>query len=246
MRRLFIASLIALAGCAAVAPTSFRTLKHRSISYVVGAEKVINTGDAMIVEEDLVFYKAPVAKADYQIPPQFGSAYPAIRYGMEFSPYGRMRNGDTLYRSEGLKPRTMNGEPVAWEYCIAVDQSGEAYGDAACALGITRRWEPRPENFLEVKSIYREGTARKELSYGGRSGDTIRVAYREFKGSLASQAFSQELAYDLSESKTIRFRAAVIDVLEATNDHIRFIVRSGMDSGGRDAPEKAAPAGGGF
>lgn len=242
MKRLLLASVIALTGCAGVTPYALKTLKHRSVSYIIGEEQARNTGEPMIVEEDLVFYKAPVAMADYQPPPQFGSNYPIIRYGTEFSPYGRLNNGDTLYRSEGLKPRTMNGEPVAWEYCIAVDQAGQAYGDAACALGITRRWEPRPENFLEMKAVYKEGSARKELLYGGRSGDTIRVAYREFRGNLAAQAFYQELVYDLSESNTIRFRGMAIDVREATNSHIRFVVRSGMDSRAQDAPEALRPA----
>lgn len=230
MKWLFLASIIALAGCAGVAPHAPKTLRHKSVSYAIGAQQARHTGEPMVVEEELVYYMTPVAKADYQIPPQLGSSYPAIRYGMEFSVYGRLGNGDTLYRGEGLKPRTSNGDPVAWEYCIAVDQSGEPYGDAACALGITRRWEPRPENFLEVKTVYKDGSARKELLYGGRSGNMIKVSYREFRGSLASQSFHQELTYDLSESSTIRFRSMVIDVLEATSNGIKFIVRSGMDA----------------
>ena len=246
LKRLFLASLIALSGCAGVAPHALKTLKRSSVSYVIGAEQARNTGEPMIVEEDLVFYKTPVAIADYQVPPQFGSTYPAIRYGMEFLPYGRLRNGDTLYRSDGLRPRTMNGQPVAWDYCIAVDQDGQAYGDTACALGITRRWEPKPENFLEMKAVYKEGSARKELLYGGRSGDTIRVAYREFRGNLAAQSLYQDLVYDLSESSTIRFRGMAIDVREATNSHIRFIVRSGMDSRAQEAPAADKPATGGI
>lgn len=239
MKRLLLASVIALSGCAGVAPHALKTLRQKSVSYVIGEEQARNTGEPMVVEEDLVFYKTPVATADYQPPQQFGSSYPAIRRGMEFFPYSRHENGDTLYRSEGLKPRNMNGEPVAWEYCIAVDADGQAYGDAACALGITRRWEPKPENFLEMKAAYEEGSARKELVYGGRSGDTIKVVYREFRGTLAAQDFYQELAYDLSGSNTVRFRGMAIEVREATNSKIRFIVRSGMNSRAEQAPETA-------
>jgi hypothetical protein len=113
MKRLLLASVIALAGCAGATPYALKTLKSRSVSYVIGDEQARNTGEPMVVEEDLVFYKVPVAIADYQPPPQFGSNYPVIRYGMEFTPYGRLKNGDTLYRSEGLKPRGINGEPGA-------------------------------------------------------------------------------------------------------------------------------------
>lgn len=227
----------ALTGCAALAPAPQpETQRHNAVSYKIGSETTSRTGEPMAVEEELLFHQAFVARADFQIPPQFGSTYPAIRHGMEFIPYGRLGNGDTLLRSAELKVRTSNGDPVAWEYCVAADQAGEVYGDAACALGITRRWDRRPEGLLEKKRVYREGSARKELLYGGRAGDTIRVAYRELKGSLFSQAFQQELVYDLSVSKVIRFRGMEIEVIEATNSHIRFIVRSGMGGSGQSAP----------
>lgn len=242
MKRLIIACAVALFGCSHVAPYAVKTLRSASASYVLGQEEMRHTGEPMVVEEDLVFHRAPVAATDFQPPDQLGSTYPVIRQGMEFIPYGRLDSGDILYRAEGLKPRTMTGEPVSWEYCIAVGQDDQAYGDAACALGIVRKWEVEPENLLEMTVVYKEGTTRKELLYGGRSGDTIKVAYREFRNNLAAQAFYQELAYDLSESKTIRFRGMVIDVREATNSHIRFTVRSRMDGKGIEAPAGKEPA----
>lgn len=237
MKRLFFVSIVLLAGCAGTlkAPAQ-KTLKQSSVSYTVGLEQTSNTGEPMVVEEELLYYMAAVAKSDYQIPPQLGSAYPLISTGMEFIQYGTLKNGDTLLKSEGLKPRTSMGELVSWEYCIAVDNSGEAYGDAACSLGITRRWAQRPENFLETRPVYKEGSSRKELIYGGMSGETIRVAYRESAGKRSALAFQQDLAYDLSQSRTIRFRDMEIEVREATSNHIRFIVRSGIEA--RDRKDK--------
>lgn len=243
MKRTAVICIAALFGCAHVAPHHLKTLRSNSASYVLGEETTRHTGEPMVVEEELVFHKAPVAAMDFQPPDQLGSSYPLIRHGMEFIPYGRLDNGDMLYRADGLRPKTMAGASVSWEYCIAADSKGEAYGDAACSLGIVRKWEQRPENLLEMKVIYKEGTTRKELLYGGKSGDTIKVTYREFRGNLAAQAFFQELSYDLSESKTIRFRGMVIDVSEATNSFVRFTVRSGMDGKAREAPEPKKPAG---
>lgn len=233
---LVLAAAAILAGCAHVTPVTTKTLRTSATSYVLGEEETRYTGEPMVYEEDLVFYKAPVATADFQPPGQLGSTYPVIRTGMEFIPYGQLGNGDVLYRAEGLRPGKTTGGSVSWDYCIAVDMNGEAYGDAACALGIVRRWEPRPENFLEMKVVYREGTTRKELLYSGKTGNTIKMAYREFRGSLAAQAFYQELSYDLSESMTVRFRGMVIDVAEATNSSIRFTVRSRMDGKGQGSP----------
>ena len=237
MKRLFFASVVLLAGCAGTTPApAQKTLRQSSVSYTAGLEQTSFAGEPMVVEEELLYYMAVVARSDYQPPPQLGSAYPLISSGMEFIQHAVLKNGDTLLKSEGLKPRTSRGEPVSWDYCIAVDGSGEAYGDAACSLGITRRWAPKPENFLETRPVYKEGSSRKELIYGGMSGETIRVAYRESAGKRSAQAFQQDLAYDLSQSKTIRFRDMEIAVREATSNQIRFIVRSGIEA--RDSKNK--------
>ena len=71
-----------------------------------------------------------------------------------------------------------------------------------------------------------EGSFEAELVYSGKSGDTIKLVYREYLDGLARPAFTQDLEYDLSESTTIGFKTLVIDVVEATNSSIRFIVQS--------------------
>lgn len=66
---------------------------------------------------------------------------------------------------------------------------------------------------------------RKELIYNGRSGDTIKVIYREYtSGDLARPAFTQELQYDLSQQTEIGFREARLQVESATNTVIRYRV----------------------
>jgi hypothetical protein len=63
-----------------------------------------------------------------------------------------------------------------------------------------------------------------QLIYSGKAGNIIRITYREFSNNLARPAFSQDLTYDLSESKRITFRSTVIEVKEATNSSITFVV----------------------
>lgn len=69
-------------------------------------------------------------------------------------------------------------------------------------------------------------TFRQELIYLGRSGDELSFKYREYSGSLARPAFSADLKYDLSESQTIGYRGARIEVIEAGNQLIRYRVNS--------------------
>jgi len=73
---------------------------------------------------------------------------------------------------------------------------------------------------------YSRDWVRKELLYSGRSGSVIEVAYREFRGGYAAPAFYQHLKYDLAESTGIRFQNFKIDVLEASNERIKFKILS--------------------
>lgn len=226
---LSIAFAALLLGCAAIMPVEPDTFDAETASYVVGQVQERNTGEAVAVEERVIVRQALVAVSDFTPPPQAGAEYPTIRKGMELKPYGKLPGGGVLYRNEKLRPRTSLGSPVAWKYCIAVDPEGAAYGDAACALGLVRAWEPRPERFLEMKSFHRRGSVKRELSYAGRSGNALRLDYREYRGGAAAPSVSQELVYDVPESGTVRFRGMEIEVLEATRNRIRYIVRSRMD-----------------
>lgn len=75
------------------------------------------------------------------------------------------------------------------------------------------------------------GGFRHELLYSGRSGDTIKITYREYNmssglASFARQAFTQHVEYDLSKSRAITFKKYRINVLEANNEKIKFVVIS--------------------
>lgn len=72
----------------------------------------------------------------------------------------------------------------------------------------------------EIKDEHSPDWRSKELLYSGISGKTIEVAYREFRGGYAAPAFSQNLKYDLSASKFIRFQNFEIEVIRADNNSI--------------------------
>jgi hypothetical protein len=77
-----------------------------------------------------------------------------------------------------------------------------------------------------IKEEYSKDFLRQELVYSGKSGNTIKVAYKEFRQNLAAPAFFQNLEYDLSQSKIVRFQRFTIEVMEATNESISYRVLS--------------------
>lgn len=74
----------------------------------------------------------------------------------------------------------------------------------------------------KVEERYSQDFVRKELLYSGKSGSTIEVSYREFRGGFAAPAFFQNLKYDLTESNVIRFQRFRIEVVQADNQAIRY------------------------
>ena len=65
----------------------------------------------------------------------------------------------------------------------------------------------------------------QELIYNGRIQSGVKFLYREFSKDMIRAPFSQEIQYDLAESKNIGFKGARIEIIEATNNYITYIVR---------------------
>lgn len=80
-------------------------------------------------------------------------------------------------------------------------------------------------NFVRAPyDVLTEDAFQQTLIYSGRVGDKINVGYREFSNNLARPAFNNNVEYDLRESKVIGYKGARIEVLETTNEYIRYRV----------------------
>lgn len=71
---------------------------------------------------------------------------------------------------------------------------------------------------------------QQTLIYNGKVGNKINIGYREFNNDMARPAFSNNAEYDLSRSTVIRYKGAVIEVLQATNQHIKYKVISNFNT----------------
>ena len=68
------------------------------------------------------------------------------------------------------------------------------------------------------------GYVNFELVYSGVTKDGLKVLYREHSPQdFIRAAFTQELAYE-RDASTIRYKAMLIRVLEATSQQVRFVV----------------------
>ena len=69
-----------------------------------------------------------------------------------------------------------------------------------------------------------EDSFQQTLLYSGKVGNKINIGYREFSSSIARPAFNNNVEYDLSESKTIGYKGAELEILNATNQNIKYKV----------------------
>jgi len=70
---------------------------------------------------------------------------------------------------------------------------------------------------------------KKELIYNGKSGNTIKIIYREYIDDMARPAFTQNLNYDLSEGNLISFKGCKLEIINAKNTGVEFKILSSFN-----------------
>lgn len=70
---------------------------------------------------------------------------------------------------------------------------------------------------------------QQTLIYSGRIGNKINISYREFSGNVARPAFNNDVEYDINQSKTIGYKGARLEIMEATNEFIKYKVLSNFN-----------------
>lgn len=74
------------------------------------------------------------------------------------------------------------------------------------------------------KPILSQDSFQQTLIYSGRVGNKINIGYREFSNSMARPAFNNNVEYDLAESRVIAYKGAQLEIIEATNQAIKYKV----------------------
>ena len=77
---------------------------------------------------------------------------------------------------------------------------------------------------LTKVGVAADNSFQQTLIYSGRVGNKINIGYREFSSNLARPAFNNDVEYDLSESKQIGYKGALLEVIKATNQDITYKV----------------------
>ena len=132
------------------------------------------------------------------------------------------------------------GHDSEQEFYSSVGVTQNPFADPHQALAVSLISEEEPEicvitvfggstcykaSFSKNTQVSREGNSfQQTLIYSGRVGDKINVGYRESSSNFARPAFNNDVEYDLSESNTISYKGAQIEIIEAGNNSITYRV----------------------
>lgn len=78
----------------------------------------------------------------------------------------------------------------------------------------------------KLRPVISSESFQQTLIYNGRVGNKINIGYREFSNSMARPAFNNNVEYDMNESKIIGYKGARLEIIEATNQYIKYKVIS--------------------
>ncbi len=160
-----------------------------------------------------------------------------VRHDIKVGPWGGYNVSQGTYRKVGEDEYSEFYVPGGPEAGVVTTSSG-IMKDTFQAIRVDKRTgklccvDKTNDEYCTAQAHYERTTFaatsqegfQQTLIYSGKVGEKINIGYREFSSNLARPAFNNDVEYDLSESNIIGYKEARIEVLEATNEHIKYKV----------------------
>ncbi|WP_183407445.1 hypothetical protein [Massilia aurea] len=204
-------AVLALVGCrtkpiAVVPDYSLQVLPAVGSTATVGVgEHLLTQGNAMTV--DAVVVRNQVSFDDIVVAP---GTYPQTHQNDEYRMFQKV-------------VMTRAGQPL---------RNGKLYlfhKDASSPILCLDRKRCVEADFTVGKSTtYSRSSNQQTLIYSGRIGSRVTLGYREFANDFARPAFSNDVDYDVAESRILGYKGARIEVIDATNTEITYKVLAGF------------------
>lgn len=201
-------TLLATVSCTTVQYNGASTFVKEVDYPKVGQTMTVYVGDQMvqkgtITEENVLVVHDNIDGVMYDIP---AKTYPQVGFDQKQDFYlatGVVRGG----LSDPVQALALKKEEGA-ELCVIT-----IFGGSSCYDG---KYERKKQLSVRGNSF------QQTLIYSGRIGDKINIGYREFSNNSARPAFNNDVEYDLSTSRTIGYKGALIEVIKADNSSITY------------------------
>jgi hypothetical protein len=215
-----------LAGCAgSTAPkvTRIDTLQ-------AGKLQVRKTGEPMLERGLLAVRPGFKAKSDVFLPRAGEILLPLVKRGDLWECSGSTTDE---YMACSLPPRLLSnmimadGTRVNDIHRFAFKPWGELVGVITPTGRIVQVEDPgKVAGLFEPVEIPLAGSQKTELIYDGRIDDIIKLTYLEFGSDFTRPTYFKGLSYNISSLNLINIKDMMIEVVDANESEIKFIVRN--------------------
>lgn len=209
MKKILVASLACLViiGCSSI-PNNASTKVHEFTLPEINQVTEVSVGEFMLDQGRSITKKHLVVKED------ISGAYYNIAAG-DYPERGFDKR--SYFQARNTKGTIVSGMDTGTALTFSKGKicvtSSMGYKDYKC---YDANAEERDLTFIT------DAAFRQTLIYNGSVGDKINISYREFSGSTARQAFTNDVEYDMSRSKVFSYKGARIEVLEYNNNSITY------------------------
>ncbi len=205
-----------LVGCAST-PMNYTSETKQISKPPIGSINVANLGDELLIQghvtERMALYVEGTQKLGLGIKLHQGH-FPKQGEDANFEYFSTIGGDGRVTDALGLP--VMGGAVTLRKSDGAVCLMNGSRPNAGCknGLAVTRKnWATTGSNNFQ-----------QTLLYNGKVGNKINIAYREFSSDLARPAFNNDVEYDLSQSNQIGYKGALLEVIDANNQTIKYKV----------------------
>ncbi len=231
--------ILLMQGCAAPVPsenlkrTYTPTYHSPSITDLpaIGEIKTVEVGESLVSKDKQTSIPAiDIEQAIEHSTENLGEKFVWTALSGRYVEKGKDAFGKYYEAKEGKS--LINGKPAKLQWGIYVadsdSQKTEFYALAQNSIPLSYPKSGIPFT-RSVQQTRDELSFRKELVYTGIAQNVVSILYREFKDDTARPAFSQDLKYDLAESKVVGYRGARFEIIKATNQGLTYKTLKQLD-----------------
>lgn len=215
MKKLLLGLVVGLSLAGCVTPSYNSIPRTKSVSYPeLNQITTANVGDQMVAQGTLYNQDALVVSSVEKI-----RGY-TINPGI-YNKSGDNENGSFFSSISTSSMPTTNNLLYDPAKLLLVSKSNQL-----CVVSVSNSKYCEDTANFKIKEVTTENknSFQQTLIYNGKIGNKINIGYREFSGDFARPAFTNNVEYDLSESKQIGYKGALIDVINASNQSITYKV----------------------
>ncbi|SBT18107.1 hypothetical protein MGA5115_02227 [Marinomonas gallaica] len=221
-----LSAVIIIAGCASSPSIQYNyaaKFKHTSVPNIQ-QEATVFVGDAILsdktyYEVEALHLNTPAAYGLYHFPSGYYSKIGSDKDSDFYSPLSMDEHGSSI---------NLEGNARQYVQAIAVKKTGVGQ---ICPIHLISGMSCINADIKIEKTQSKDRDSFEQtLIYNGRVGNTVNIGYREFSNELARAAFTNNVGYDLSQSKQASYKGAEIEILSADNSKITYKVISSFSN----------------